>query len=241
MRRVAPLGADRTRRDARSRSGLPRIVRTKVRSAVTRRRARAHRPLPTRARPAPRRGSETPLIQLVEGYPCWVANAVMRPPSTVGLLERQRVAAVELHEAHARVHALEHAAGDRGVLLVVRAGHEHDRHRECAHLAPHRRHGARAEAPQARGEELRCEPAAVGETGGIGRNRSRTSAGPANPSRNAATPSCSTLSASISSASTRAARSAGSAIPGEVLTSMTPRTMSGRSSASRRQSRPPIE
>ena len=60
-------------------------------------------------------------------------------------------------------------------------------------------------------------------------------------SRNASTPSRSTPSASSSSAARRAARSSASAMPGDALTSTSRFTSSGWSSASCRQSRPPIE
>ena len=67
-------------------------------------------------------------------------------------------------------------ARDRGVLRVARPGHEQHRHRELGERVPHRLHRARAEPAQARGEELRREPAAVGDARRVGRERSRTSA-----------------------------------------------------------------
>ena len=42
------------------------------------------------------------------------ANAAMKPPSTAGLFERQRVAAVEPHVHDVGAHAFEHLLGDRG-------------------------------------------------------------------------------------------------------------------------------
>ena len=97
----------------------------------------------------------------------------------------------------------------------------------------------RARAGSARGScgARACRSCNPGASGGTVANIGCAS----HCARNAATPSRSTVRASTSSDATRVARSTRSTIPGDALTSTSARTRSGRSIASRKHRRPPIE
>ena len=144
------------------------------RPAVTDRRARRHGPLPAGARRAAR---GRPVARLAVAS-CRRANVGDQAAEHRGLLERQRVTAVESH-VHDAARAVVRASSARSPSnfasrVPVTSS---DRHRQLAEPVPHRFHRARARARRRqRGEERGRERAAVGEPGRVGAARSRTAA-----------------------------------------------------------------
>ena len=112
---------------------------------------------------------------------------------------------------------------------------------KLAESVPHRLHRARAEHPQAVREILRRAARAARRRPGASAGTVANNGCASQRSRNASTPSRSTDRASSSSDAMRSARACGSPMPGDVLTRTSGLHDFGRSSASRKASRPPIE
>ena len=160
----------------------------------------------------------------------------------LGLLEVARVPGPAMTSTRACGIAAAIALGDADVLRVERAGDEQHRHRELAEPVPVRRLRALPERAQLVGERVDgVRRRALVEPGARRAGSDANSGCASQRSRNASTPSRSISRASRSSASRRAARSAASAMPGDALTSTSRSHHVGRSSASCRHSRPPIE
>ena len=235
LRVLASVGAHRAgRRAARDHADAARA--DAYRSAVARRRARCARSATSWCWPRCSRSA------------CASASVVSARELGDHRAERRRAARAAARgrlrspRASRRRAAVEHAARDRGELLVACPGHEQHRHGQLRQAVPHRLHRTGPELPQARGEERGRERPPVGEAGRVAAEPSRTSAAPAT-ARGTRRPPPRSASAAHCFVGLRPARprSAASSMPGVPLTSTSPRTTSGRSSARRKQSRPPIE
>ena len=174
-------------------------------------------PAPTRRRSSPRssaRCASNSCWPRCSRSGWWLGLAVLgartpttTPPSSAGLLERQRVPAVEAHVRRRSVPiAFEHLrARSRRTSSSRVPGHE-QRPASCSsgRSVPHRLHRARAEHAQARGEVLGREPPPVGEARRVGGHRSRTSVARASARGTRRRRRARCRAASASSAATRA-------------------------------------